>query len=121
MSLVVTFSGKLEAGRYGAFLHAGAPGFAGWGRHEHGFSGGLHHPPKAKRVIQLFMAGAASHVDLFDHKPQLERLDNHGIRVKVWSSFRVAQGTCLLPHGPGKPMVNAVNDCQNRLFGPLCG
>ncbi len=38
-------------------------------------SGGLHHPPKAKRVIQLFMAGAASHVDLFDHKPQLEKLD----------------------------------------------
>ncbi len=36
-------------------------------------SGGLHHPPKAKRVIQLFMAGAASHVDLFDHKPQRER------------------------------------------------
>ncbi|MDF1812942.1 MAG: DUF1501 domain-containing protein [Verrucomicrobiales bacterium] len=32
-----------------------------------------HHPPKAKRVIQLFMAGAASHIDLFDHKPQLEK------------------------------------------------
>lgn len=32
-----------------------------------------HHPPKAKRVIQLFMAGAASHVDLFDYKPQLEK------------------------------------------------
>src|SRR3989442_15861745 len=24
-----------------------------------------HPPPKAKRVIQLFMAGAASHIDLF--------------------------------------------------------
>lgn len=30
-----------------------------------------HHPPKAKRVVQLFMAGAASHVDLFDYKPEL--------------------------------------------------
>jgi hypothetical protein len=30
-----------------------------------------HHPPRAKRVIQLFMAGAASHVDMFDHKPLL--------------------------------------------------
>ncbi len=29
------------------------------------------YPPKAKRVIQLFMAGAASHVDLFDYKPDL--------------------------------------------------
>ncbi|MEM7454240.1 MAG: DUF1501 domain-containing protein [Planctomycetota bacterium] len=36
----------------------------------------LHHPPRAKRVVQLFMAGAASHIDLFDHKPELERL--HG-------------------------------------------
>ncbi|MDB6071826.1 MAG: hypothetical protein JWL81_2997, partial [Verrucomicrobiales bacterium] len=40
-------------------------------------SGGvLHHPPKAKRVVQLFMAGAASHVDLFDYKPELIR--RHG-------------------------------------------
>lgn len=36
----------------------------------------LHHPPKAKRVVQLFMAGAASHLDLFDYKPALEK--HHG-------------------------------------------
>lgn len=36
----------------------------------------LHHPPRAKRVIQLFMAGAASHLDLFDYKPELVR--RHG-------------------------------------------
>ena len=35
-----------------------------------------HHPPKAKRIIQLFMAGAASHIDLWDYKPQLEK--HHG-------------------------------------------
>lgn len=28
-------------------------------------------PPRAKRVVQLFMAGAASHLDLFDFKPEL--------------------------------------------------
>ncbi len=38
--------------------------------------GGLHHAPKAKRVVQLFMAGAASHIDLFDYKPELIR--RHG-------------------------------------------
>lgn len=38
--------------------------------------GVLHHPPKATRVIELFMAGAASHVDLFDYKPELVR--RHG-------------------------------------------
>jgi hypothetical protein len=31
--------------------------------------GVLHHPAKAKRVVQFFMAGAASHLDLFDYKP----------------------------------------------------
>lgn len=36
----------------------------------------LHHPPKAKRVLQLFMAGAASHLDLFDFKPEL--IKHHG-------------------------------------------
>lgn len=48
----------------------------------------LHHPPKAKRVIQLFMAGAASHLDLWDHKPELEKRDGQpsdfGEKVEVF-------------------------------------
>ncbi len=36
----------------------------------------LHHQPKAKRVVQFFMAGAASHLDLFDYKPELVK--RHG-------------------------------------------
>jgi hypothetical protein len=32
-------------------------------------------PARAKRVIFLFMAGGVSHVDSFDHKPELERFD----------------------------------------------
>ena len=35
----------------------------------------LHVPPKATRVVQFFMAGAASHLDLYDHKPELARRD----------------------------------------------
>ncbi len=38
--------------------------------------GVLHHPPKAKRIVQLFMSGAASHIDLWDYKPLLEK--HHG-------------------------------------------
>ena len=34
-------------------------------------TGTLNHPPKAKRIIQLFMGGAASHLDTFDFKPAL--------------------------------------------------
>ncbi len=37
---------------------------------------GLHHPAKAKRIIQLFMNGGVSQMDTFDYKPELERL--HG-------------------------------------------
>src|SRR6266542_744628 len=33
------------------------------------------YPPKANRVIQLFMSGAASHLDLFDFKPELLQRD----------------------------------------------
>jgi hypothetical protein len=35
-----------------------------------------HFPPRAKSVIQLFMNGAPSHVDLFDPKPMLDK--HHG-------------------------------------------
>jgi len=38
-----------------------------------GQPGRPHHPPKAKFVIQLFMNGGASQMDLFDHKPELFR------------------------------------------------
>ena len=34
-----------------------------------------HFPAKAKHVIHLFMNGGPSHVDTFDHKPALNRLD----------------------------------------------
>ena len=44
-----------------------------------GASGALpglpHFPPKAKRVIFLHMAGAPSHLELFDAKPQLEQAE----------------------------------------------
>ncbi len=40
------------------------------------WNGGLHHPAKVKRVIQLFMNGGASPQDTFDYKPELEKL--HG-------------------------------------------
>jgi hypothetical protein len=35
-----------------------------------------HHPPRAKRIIFLFMGGGPSHVDLFDPKPRLTK--DHG-------------------------------------------
>ena len=40
------------------------------------FNGGLHHPAKVRRVIQLFMNGGVSQMDTFDYKPELAR--RHG-------------------------------------------
>lgn len=37
---------------------------------------GLHHIPKAKRVIYIHLVGAPSHLDLFDYKPELQK--RHG-------------------------------------------
>ena len=39
-------------------------------------NGGLHHRARARRVVQLFMSGAASQVDTFDYKPEL--IKRHG-------------------------------------------
>lgn len=36
---------------------------------------GPHFPAKAKRVLQIFCPGAASHMDLWEHKPMLEKMD----------------------------------------------
>ena len=55
-----------------------------------GLDGGLHHRAKAKRVVQLFMSGAASQCDTFDYKPLLlqkngEKFDPGG-KVELFQS-----------------------------------
>ena len=55
-----------------------------------GVPGVPHHKPKIKRVIQMFMAGAASHLDMFDYKPQLikdaDKPWNPGEKVELFQS-----------------------------------
>lgn len=46
--------------------------------------GGLHHAPKAKRVIFLFMNGAPSHVDTFDPKPALKKYEGQQPSGKLY-------------------------------------
>ena len=43
------------------------------------FALGLHHAPKAKRIIYLFQSGAPSQMDLFDYKPLLN--EKHGTEL----------------------------------------
>ena len=60
------------------------------------FNGGIHHPAKVKRIIQLFMTGGASPMDTFDYKPALEKL--HGQKLgpkKKPEGFTVMPGAIL--------------------------
>lgn len=59
-----------------ALTHLLAASEDGPGKPKAELNGGLHHPAKVKRVIQLFMNGGASPQDTFDYKPALEEL--HG-------------------------------------------
>ena len=52
---------------------------------------GPHHPARAKRVIQLFMNGGASQMDLFDYKPGL--LKRHGQKFDPGTGERVEAAT----------------------------
>jgi hypothetical protein len=49
-----------------------------------------HHTPKAKRVIYMFMAGAPSHLELFDHKPELARRDGQLPPAELLKDYRAA-------------------------------
>lgn len=49
-----------------------------------------HFAPKAKRVIFLFMAGAPSHLDLFDYKPELEKRSGQLPPADLLKDYRAA-------------------------------
>ncbi len=78
-------------------------------------AGGLHHPAKAKRVVQLFMSGAASQCDTFDYKPRLAAEDGKpwdpGERVEL---FQSAPGNTMGSPWPWRQYGECgkwINDC----------
>jgi uncharacterized protein (DUF1501 family) len=54
-----------------------------------------HFPARAKRIIFLFMWGGPSHVDTFDPKPLLQKLDGESIPESVLGKHRVPKGKLL--------------------------
>ncbi len=48
-----------------------------------------HFAPKAKRVIYLFQSGGPSHIDLFDHKPQLQAVHGEDLPDSIRQGQRV--------------------------------
>jgi hypothetical protein len=79
--------------------------------------GGLHHPAKARRVIQLFMNGGASPMDTFDHKPLLAKHHGQkfdpggGVHVEAVTSVPGTVLRCPFPfrqHGQSGRWVSSV-------------
>jgi uncharacterized protein (DUF1501 family) len=60
-------------------------------------NGGLHHRAKVRRIVQLFMNGGASQMDLFDYKPQLYK--RHGEKV----DFGITAAATSVPGAIMKP------------------
>ena len=83
-------SGGLGATALGALLPRGAaaaPPAARWT----GVVAPLHHPPRATRVIWLYMAGGMTHLDTFDHKPKLAEMNGQPMPESFTAGQQIAQ------------------------------
>ncbi|MEI7683604.1 MAG: DUF1501 domain-containing protein [Planctomycetota bacterium] len=66
----------------------------------------LHRPARAKRVIYLYMAGGPSHLESFDYRPVLARMDGQPMPTSITQGQPIAQlqGNsqlrCLAPQHP---------------------
>jgi hypothetical protein len=64
----------------------------------------LHHPPKIKRVIWLYMSGGPSHLETFDNKPELARRSGEAMPSSVTS---------------GQPIAQLQGKSQLKILGPM--
>jgi hypothetical protein len=66
---------------------------------------GLHHAPKAKRVIYLFMSGGPSQHDMWDYKPKMNEMAGKNLPESVRDGQRITgmtSGQKSLPVCPSK-------------------
>src|SRR5262245_27789315 len=70
----------------------------------HGAIRALHHPPRIKRVIWLYMAGGPSHLETFDYKPELVRHSGEPMPESVTR---------------GQPIAQLQGNSRLKILGPL--
>ncbi|WP_153558335.1 DUF1501 domain-containing protein [Roseimaritima sediminicola] len=92
----------------GTLLHghsANASGAASGTDASSGVIASLHHRPRIKRVIHLCMAGGPSHLETFDYKPTLEKLNGQAMPESMTAGQPIAQlqGRELKVMGPQHP------------------
>lgn len=65
----------------------------------------LHHPATAKRVIFLYQAGGPSHLETFDYKPRLAKMNGEKMPESLTKGQQIAQlqGKELVCFGPQHP------------------
>ncbi len=84
----------------------------------------LHHPPRAKSVIFLCLAGGPSHIETFDSKPVLAKLDGEPMPESVTAGQPIAQlqGKELRVLGPLRPF-RRYGECGAEVsdYFPLLG
>jgi hypothetical protein len=92
-----------------------------------------HLPPRAKRVIYLFMSGGPSQLDLFDHKPLLKQLNGKDLPDSVRMGQRLtgmSANQAMLPlagsvfkfaqHGRAGSWVSELLPYTARVVDDLC-
>ncbi|QEG34413.1 DUF1501 domain-containing protein [Bythopirellula goksoeyrii] len=68
---------------------------------------GLHHAPKAKRVIYLFMSGGPSQIDMWDHKPLLRARNGEELPAEVRMGQRL---TSMSGNQASLPLAGSIFD-----------
>ena len=89
-----------------------------------------HFAAKAKRVVFLFMAGAPSHLDLFDYKPELVKMNGQLPPAKLLEGYRAAfinpNSKCLGPifkfakHGQSGAELSELLPYTAKMADELC-
>ena len=89
-----------------------------------------HFAAKAKRVVYLFMAGAPSHLDLFDYKPELVKQNGKLPPAKLLEGYRAAfinpNSKCLGPifkfakHGQSGAELSELLPYTAKMVDDLC-
>ena len=94
-------------GPWNLFGEKAAPSIAGNG----GILGRPHFPPKAKRVIYLFQSGGPSQMDLFDHKPLLQKMNGEELPDSVRGGQRL---TGMTGGQESFPLAGSLFDFKQR-------
>ena len=92
-----------------------------------------HFTPKVKRVIYMFQSGAPSQVDLFDHKPSLEKLSEKELPDSIrkgqrltgmtsgQKSFRAAKSfSPFRAHGQSGTQISDLLPWHSKIVDDIC-